>query len=209
MFPTLLPKSLTTFLASLLFFVFGAKMLKEGLAMSGDEMGEEWEEAKREIEEEEEEEEEQHELQQHTKRNESLDLEAGAENGTVNGHYPNISPYPSTTNHKRKRSHANASASVKASFTNTLKEGSRNLCGLCFSPVFAQAFILTFLGEWGDRSQIATIALAAAHNIWLVSFGTIVGHSLCTGLAVLGGSWLAARISVKHGESSIMRRSAK
>ena len=30
-------------------------------------------------------------------------------------------------------------------------------------PVFVQAFVLTFLGEWGDRSQIATIALGAAH----------------------------------------------
>ena len=30
-------------------------------------------------------------------------------------------------------------------------------------PVFVQAFVLTFIGEWGDRSQIATIALAAAH----------------------------------------------
>lgn len=35
--------------------------------------------------------------------------------------------------------------------------------GLVASPVFVQAFVLTFLGEWGDRSQIATIALAAAH----------------------------------------------
>jgi putative Ca2+/H+ antiporter (TMEM165/GDT1 family) len=26
-----------------------------------------------------------------------------------------------------------------------------------FSPVFLEAFVLTFLAEWGDRSQIATI----------------------------------------------------
>lgn len=35
-------------------------------------------------------------------------------------------------------------------------------------------------------------------NITLVALGTIVGHSLCTALAVLGGSWLASRISPKH-----------
>lgn len=44
-----------------------------------------------------------------------------------------------------------------------LKEGAHNFASLFLGPVFVQAFVLTFLGEWGDRSQIATIALAAAH----------------------------------------------
>lgn len=29
------------------------------------------------------------------------------------------------------------------------------------SPIFVQAFTLTFLAEWGDRSQLTTIILAA------------------------------------------------
>ena len=37
-----------------------------------------------------------------------------------------------------------------------------NLLNLIFSPVFVQTFVMTFLGEWGDRSQVATITLAAA-----------------------------------------------
>ncbi len=34
------------------------------------------------------------------------------------------------------------------------------LLGLLFSQVFLKAFTLTFLAEWGDRSQIATIGCA-------------------------------------------------
>jgi len=80
----------------------------------------------------------------------------------------------------------------------TLAEGARNFCSLFLGPVFVQAFVLTFLGEWGDRSQIATIALGAAHNVYLVTAGTVIGHSCCTALAVIGGQYLSTKISVKH-----------
>ncbi|OQR96575.1 hypothetical protein ACHHYP_15135 [Achlya hypogyna] len=63
--------------------------------------------------------------------------------------------------------------------------------------VFSQAFFLTFLAEWGDRSQIATITLAAANDAFGVTLGAILGHSMCTGLAVVGGKFLASRISEK------------
>jgi len=66
------------------------------------------------------------------------------------------------------------------------------LCLLFFS---SQAFTLTFLAEWGDRSQIATVALAASKNPFGVVLGGLVGHAFCTGLAVIGGKMLAAKIS--------------
>jgi Ca2+/H+ antiporter, TMEM165/GDT1 family len=57
-----------------------------------------------------------------------------------------------------------ASSPIKTSKSgDSLGSGLRNFCSLFLGPVFVQAFILTFLGEWGDRSQIATIALGAAH----------------------------------------------
>lgn len=62
------------------------------------------------------------------------------------------------------------------------------------SPVLLEAFTLTFLAEWGDRSQIATIGLAAASDVLGVTLGGILGHALCTGAAVLGGKHLASHI---------------
>ena len=63
------------------------------------------------------------------------------------------------------------------------------------SPVFLETFIITFLAEWGDRSQIATIGLAASMDPYGVTLGGIAGHAVCTGGAVLGGRHMATRIS--------------
>lgn len=63
------------------------------------------------------------------------------------------------------------------------------------TPIFLESFILTFLAEWGDRSQIATIALATHKNAIGVCFGAILGHTICTSVAVVGGSILASKIS--------------
>jgi len=65
------------------------------------------------------------------------------------------------------------------------------------SRVFIQAFTLTFLAEWGDRSQLTTIILAAREDVIGVSIGGFLGHALCTGLAVVGGRIIAQRISVR------------
>lgn len=71
------------------------------------------------------------------------------------------------------------------------------LLGMLFSQVFLKAFTLTFLAEWGDRSQIATIGLAAQLDVVGVIIGSIVGHAACTGAAVLGGKHLAEHIDEK------------
>ena len=61
--------------------------------------------------------------------------------------------------------------------------------------VWTQAFVMTFLAEWGDRTQISTIALAAAYNAVFVTVGAIVGHGICTAIAVIGGRLIAGKIS--------------
>ncbi|KAA0708705.1 Transmembrane protein 165 [Triplophysa tibetana] len=65
------------------------------------------------------------------------------------------------------------------------------------SPIFIQALTLTFLAEWGDRSQLATIVLAAREDPYGVAVGGTLGHCLCTGLAVIGGRMVAQKISVR------------
>ena len=101
-------------------------------------------------------------------------LGGSLENGTLR--HRGGSPPPST----------NPATSAVQSFTS----GMRKLV----SPVLLEAFTLTFLAEWGDRSQIATIGLAAASDVVGVTLGGIVGHALCTGAAVVGGKHLAAHI---------------
>ena len=64
----------------------------------------------------------------------------------------------------------------------------------CMTIVF-QAFTLTFVAEWGDRSQMATIAMGADQSVEGIIVGGILGHFLCTGIAVVGGKLLASRIS--------------
>ncbi|KAK2464934.1 hypothetical protein APHAL10511_003010 [Amanita phalloides] len=188
--PALIPRRVTQFAAAVLFIVFGTKMWVEARHMRGGaaKMQEEMKEAEEEIEEDEagpearsmiplEDMEEGH--------SPGIVTLAGFENRTVEATTTTTIPGPEPTTCPKK---------TRTSWT----EGARNFCSLFFGPVFVQAFILTFLGEWGDRSQIATIALGAAHNVYLVAVGTVLGHSCCTMLAVIGGRYISNKISVKH-----------
>ncbi|KAG6398947.1 hypothetical protein SASPL_140419 [Salvia splendens] len=78
-----------------------------------------------------------------------------------------------------------------------LKKQYRPFLTQFFSPILLKAFSITFFGEWGDKSQIATVGLAADENPLGVVLGGILGQALCTTAAVLGGKSLATQISEK------------
>ncbi|KAL9993716.1 putative Gdt1 family protein [Helianthus debilis subsp. tardiflorus] len=77
------------------------------------------------------------------------------------------------------------------------KKKNRPLLSQFLSPIFLKAFSITFFGEWGDKSQIATIGLAAAENPLGVVLGGVLGQALCQTAAVFGGKSLATQISEK------------
>ncbi|EMD41275.1 hypothetical protein CERSUDRAFT_42017 [Gelatoporia subvermispora B] len=175
--PTLIPRRWTQVAAAVLFLVFGWKMLQEGREMQGNEkMQEEMKEAEEDIEGDE---------AQHDGTGVIIGEGEGA-GGVI--------PLEALEGGRAPRSPIHARRASTASHA----EAARNFFSLFLGPVFVQAFVLTFLGEWGDRSQISTIALAAAHNVYVVILGTVIGHSCCTALAVVGGRYVSTKISVKH-----------
>jgi len=190
--PTLIPKHLTAFLAGGLFLVFGAKMVKEGLEMEKGTGNVQHEMAEVEAE-----------LQEKS-RNRASSLSRKLESGTLapsRSHSLRRNTSSPSLSDSDEDDYASARGMGKGGNVGML-EGVQNLAGLLLSPAWVQTFIMTFLGEWGDRSQIATIAMAAGQDYWYVTIGAISGHTICTGIAVIGGRMLASKISVRNGESS-------
>ncbi|KAJ5816343.1 hypothetical protein N7447_008576 [Penicillium robsamsonii] len=190
--PTLIPKTFTKFMAAILFLVFGVKMLKEGREMSPDEgVGEEMREVEAELEEKE------HEQLRMNRRRSSVtphNLEAGRAGRPKTRGSGNRLPSPPES--LSSSSSRGSSPQPRQRFNNAVS-GLTNLFSLLLSPAWVQTFVMTFLGEWGDRSQIATIAMAAGQDYWWVTIGASAGHGICTAAAVIGGRAIAGRVSMR------------
>jgi len=172
--PILIPPRITQIIVTVLFFFFGAKLLYDVYNDDGTEENEEAAEVEAELD-------KVHSKLMQDKKNQaksdSDDIELKTEDDnpeiqitTINREDPE-NPVPAP---KEKK---NAKSTIAVAF------------------IFWQALTLTFLGEWGDRSQITTIALASQSSAAAVFFGASLGHALCTGLAVIGGKYLAKSIS--------------
>ena len=90
---------------------------------------------------------------------------------------------------------ASCDAEVVLEATEVVEKADFNSLGQTPMEICLEAFVLTFLAEWGDRTQFATIALAAHNNPVGVTIGAILGHTICTAIAVIGGRMIAGRIS--------------
>ena len=184
-------KKWSALLAAALFLVFGAKSLKEGAEMDPNQgASEEIQEVQAELEEKE------------------VDM------ARANGHKRISSLSPDVLESGRversrsrsriaplKRSPSTSpSPSQKRPTVSPTIGGVKNLLSLVLSPAWVETFSMTFVGELGDRSQIATVAMAAGQEYYWIMIGATLGHFLCTAGAVLGGSALAGRISMRTGK---------
>ncbi|RDA89387.1 hypothetical protein CP532_6161 [Ophiocordyceps camponoti-leonardi (nom. inval.)] len=193
--PTLIPKRLTSLLAAGLFLVFGLKLLREGLKMDPDEgVSAEMEEVEQELADKEKE----HHGPGYGRHSSSspraLEMGLGSKPGRGSrskGRFPSPPRSPSQSPPRRPSSPRGGRS------LHDFVHGVGNLCSLLLSPAWVQTFAMTFVGEWGDRSQIATIAMAAGQDYWWVTLGAMCGHAVCTGVAVVGGRAIAGRVSLK------------
>ncbi|NNH76837.1 TMEM165/GDT1 family protein [Acinetobacter sp. ANC 5380] len=63
--------------------------------------------------------------------------------------------------------------------------------------VFGATFVLFFLAEIGDKTQVATVALAARFDsVWWVMIGTTIGMMIANAPAVFVGNKLADKLPI-------------
>eukprot|EP00386_Alphamonas_edax_P007245 GDKI01024060.1.p1 GENE.GDKI01024060.1~~GDKI01024060.1.p1 ORF type:complete len:332 (-),score=101.34 GDKI01024060.1:66-1061(-) len=185
--PNLLPRKYTHYASLALFLFFGVQLLREAMSMTGDEESEELQEVEAEL----------------SKKDDpalpNTNSKGGVGERRNSGDLEAISPdTPPQSNSSRGFTAENTLPNGGSS--KDLLPSKRNnthtvVKQVAFAAVFWQACTLTFVAEWGDRSQIATIALAAAKDPWGVCLGGCIGHAICTGVAVIGGKMLASSIS--------------
>ncbi|KAL7432098.1 hypothetical protein ACHAXM_002939 [Skeletonema potamos] len=185
--PALMPKKYTHIIGGVLFLYFGVKLTVESRGME-DKVSEELEEVEEELAEMSKKQKAAMKKKQ-MQHQEDGGMDDDRENGIVGGgDVEDGAAVKRRGGGKKGIKHAPSSSGLSAA---------SDYSGSSWEAVFIQALTMTFLAEWGDRSQIATIALAAAKDPLGVTIGGCIGHSICTGMAVVGGRMLASRISEK------------
>ena len=168
---TVVPRAFTHFASIFLFLVFGVKMLWDARSMSGNEAKEEYEEVQKTL----------------AERGKSAADAAGAlaEDGDLSAvMIDSMASDPVT------------GLIINSQSMSLATRAKRKLMKF-ISLVFLETFTMTFLAEWGDRSQITTIILGAREDAVSVTAGAVLGHAICTSIAVVAGRFVAQMISAR------------
>lgn len=169
---TVIPKVYTHYVSIVLFLCFGIKMLKEAYDLNNVDEESEFDEVQKSLEKEE--------------------MEKNFEKcNSPHGEYiedKTLAEPPKEVTDVQECSQLE---------TSNLKIISNLVKTIYIAPLVIKVFTMVFVAEWGDRSQISTVILAAREDVVGVFVGSYVGHVLCTGLAVIGGRFVADMISVR------------
>lgn len=95
-------------------------------------------------------------------------------------------------------SHNNNSSTFFDAISQSSPENTPTITSPHISPLRMSSMV--FLGEWGDRSQLALIALSAQENFWGVVVGAVIGHAVCTGIACVSGHLINRYFTLTTGK---------
>merc|ERR1712051_1039441 len=191
---TFIPREITYYTCTAIMFAFALKMLWEAWRMGEGEL----EETQKEVEQELAELDDGQPQQGDSERGDAdgkSEVSSGADNAGFEG--------PATQTEQAATPQKQSSTSSEQGWMNNAidrgcKENSwfGKKCLKIFK-LFVNTFTLTFIAEWGDRSQLATIVLAGINDVVGVILGGCLGHAICTGGAVLAGALIARFISIR------------
>jgi len=191
---TFIPREITYYTCTAIMFAFALKMLWEAWRMGEEEL----EETQKEVEQELAELDDGQPQQGDSERGDAdgrSEVSSGRENAGFEG--PAISTEQAAAPQKQSPK-SNEQGWMNNAIDRGCKENSwfGKRCLKVFK-LFVNTFTLTFIAEWGDRSQLATIVLAGINDVVGVILGGCLGHAICTGGAVLAGALIARFISIR------------
>ena len=186
---TLIPKIFVHYLSIGLFAFFGIQMLREGISMDAEE---EEEELKKTLEE----------INEKTRKASTTTIRVTAFETTNREESEKQKNEVENSDSQSQRDALKAESRKVASHHHQDNHQQHSLWDISFllSPIFLETFTMNFFAEWGDKSQISTIFLAAKENAFiLVMMGALTGQLVCNAIAVLGGGLIGKVISTKTG----------
>jgi len=191
---TFIPREITYYTCTAIMFAFALKMLWEAWRMGEGEMEETQKEVEQELADLD------GQAQPDSERGDAdgkSEVSSGADNLGFEGQQP-TSANERASSPKGQSPKGTEQGWVNSAIDRGCKENSwfGKKCLKIFK-LFVNTFTLTFIAEWGDRSQLATIVLAGINDVVGVILGGCLGHAICTGGAVLAGALIARFISIR------------
>jgi len=192
---TFIPREITYYTCTAIMFAFALKMLWEAWRMGEGELEETQKEVEQELAE----------LDGQAQQPDSERGDADRKTGSENAGFEPETLGPTTVTERAARAtpqKQNPKSSEQGWLSNAIDRGCKEnswfgkKCLKIFK-LFVNTFTLTFIAEWGDRSQLATIVLAGINDVVGVILGGCLGHAICTGGAVLAGALIARFISIR------------